>query len=248
MRPRFLLLVTAGLFLAFAGSAFGQDEARAVLDRAIKAHGGVEKINKMRATRAKTKGRIEIMDGVDFVQELVAQAPNKYREEIDLEVNGEKLKITSIFNGTKGAVEVNGKPVPLDDKIQEALRQGAEIMEISRLVTLRAKPYELSALGEAKVNDRPAVGIRVSRKGARDVNIYFDKGTGLLAKMEYRTVDQLSKKEVTEERIVRDYMKVDGLPTPKRVVVNHDGQRFLEAEVQEVQRLESIDDSEFKLP
>ena len=47
---------------------------------------------------------------------------------------------------------------------------------------LRDADFQLSPAGEVKVNDRPALGLRVSRKGWPDVNVYFDKESGLVVK------------------------------------------------------------------
>ena len=245
---RWLLLLAGGLFLVPAGMARGQDDVRSILDRAIKAHGGEEKLAKYRAGRVKTKGRIELGGGVEFTEEVAYQAPDKLREALDLEVNGEKVKVVTVINGGKAAITVNGKKLPLNDKLKEALRDSAQLLQMARLLPLRGKGFDLAPLGEVKVNDRPAVGIRVSRQGARDVNLYFDKKTGLLTKVERRAVDPMSGQEFTEERIIKEYQKVDGIAAPKRAVMRRDGERFLDAEVVEVQHLEAIDDGEFNVP
>ncbi len=41
---------------------------------------------------------------------------------------------------------------------------------------------------------------------------------------------------------------MDGVPTAKKVVVNRDGNKFMEVEVLETKRLEKLDDSEFAKP
>ena len=94
-----------------------------------------------------------------------------------------------------------------------------------------------------------ANGNKISIEAAgKDLNLYFDKATGLLAKVEKRAIDATSGKEFTEERIVLEYNKPNklGIPTPKKVVVKKDGKKFLEAEVTETTSLEKIEDSEFE--
>jgi hypothetical protein len=103
-------------------------------------------------------------------------------------------------------------------------------------------------LGEVKVKGRPAVGVTASRKGAKDINLYFDKETGLLAKVEMRRRDLMSGEEVTEERIITEYQEAEGRKVAKKVEVLRDGKAFLEAEVTEVKVLEKVDDSEFAKP
>ena len=119
-----------------------------------------------------------------------------------------------------------------------------------RLVTLvkDAKDYELSPLGEVKVEGKSAVGVLVKSKGHQDVSLFFDKETGLLAKVEYRTTEPMSGKEISEERIVLKYgdKSKEGLAMPKEVLVKRDGETFMKAEVLESKVLEKLDDSEFK--
>jgi hypothetical protein len=235
------------LALALVGHA-QDDGARAQLDRAIKAHGGAEKIGKLTASRVRSKGKLELLGGIEFNQSIAYQLPDKLREELDMEVMGQKVKTVSVFNGKKAAILVNGKPLPLTDAIKDALKDAGHLLEVVRLVKLTTPPYELSALGEARVNDRPAVGVRVARKGRKDVNLFFDKKTNLLAKVEHRVTDPLSGQEQTEERIIVEYETTGALPSAKRVVMNRDGKKFMEIEVLEVQHPDGISDDEFAVP
>ena len=78
-----------------------------------------------------------------------------------------------------------------------------KVVKLTPLV--KDKGYELSLIGESKVEDKPAVGVLVKSKDHNDVSLFFDKETGLLAKLEHRTTDPTSGKEVTEERIIVSY-------------------------------------------
>lgn len=247
MRTRLLLALTSCLCSVPVGPAHAQGDARAILDKAIKAHGGEEKLLELKAGRFKTKGKLAVGGGVEFTQEAAYQLPDKVREEVTLNVNGQQVKVVTVINGTRVSVEANGKKVPLTDALKEALKDVTALLQLNQLVPLRGTGYELSSLGEAKVNDKPAVGIRVSRKGARDVSLFFDKGTGLLTKVERRTVDPMSGQEFTEERVILEYRKVDGLPMASRVVLNRDGKPYAELDVMEAHRLKSIDDGEFNI-
>ena len=248
MRLRVFTLLSAALVLSLvtAGRA-QQDDVKALLERAGKAHGGAA-VAKFTAGKTKNKGRIEIHNGLDFTQEISYQLPNKFREEMDLEVMGQKVKSVTVYDGTKGSIEINGKPLPLNDDIKNALKEAADMFGLSRLTGLDKKGYEFSSIGEAQVNGKPALGVRISKKGVKDISMYFDKETGLTAKVERRTLDLMSGQEVTEERIILEYQKIDNIPTPKRVVVNRDGKKFLEAEVLEVKMFEKLGDNEFTVP
>jgi hypothetical protein len=63
-----------------------------------------------------------------------------------------------------------------------------------------------------------------------------------------RKRDQITKEEVTEERIIKEYQDVDGRKVAKKVEVLHDGKPYLQLELTEVKILEKVDDSEFVQP
>src|SRR5262249_51469496 len=135
----------------------------------------------------------------------------------------------------------------LSDELKEAILDVRHVLEIGQLVVLQGKKYELNLIGDDKVEGKKVVGIRVSAKNQKDVNLFFDKETGLLAKIEYRTVDPTNGNEVGEERIVTEYMKdKNGVPVPKKVLVKRDGKLLMDAEVVEFEQLEKLDDSVFE--
>jgi hypothetical protein len=70
----------------------------------------------------------------------------------------------------------------------------------------------------------------------------------LLAKTESRKLDGQTMQEVDEERIVTEYQDVDGQKAAKKLVVNHDGKKFMELEVSDIKFLDKVDDSEFQKP
>jgi hypothetical protein len=248
---RQLVSVTAALALtaALAAPAVADDGVQAILEKAIKAHGGGQNIDKNRAVQTRTKGTLHLGDGLNFTQEIKAQVPGQFREAMELDVGGNKVNVVTVFNVDKGWVSVNGMTKDLEDKILTEVKEAANLLRIARLTALKTdKTFTLSPLGETKVNDKPAVGIKVATKGFRDANLYFYKDDGLLAKIERRALDLMNNQEVNEERIITEYQDVDGLKAAKKVVVNRDGKKFMEAEVTEVKYTDKLDDSEFGKP
>ena len=247
MRRLLLLSLSAGLLLP-GPQTLAQDEVKAILERAIKAHGGADKLEKLKAFQVKAKGRLDVLGGLEFEQESSVQTPDKIKEVVRLEVDGQKLTVTTVYNGTKGWINVNGTTMDMDEKVQAAIKDALYMMSFAGLRGLKDKEFETAALGEMKVNGRPALGVKVSKKGKKDINLYFDKETGLLAKLEYQATDPMSGQEVAEERFITEYQDSDGLKMAKKVVVQRDGKKYLEAEVTEAKGLEKIDDSEFAKP
>src|SRR5262249_12779332 len=230
MRRVFVSACVAGLLLGFAADGRA-DEATDILDKAIKAHGGAEKLAKLKAVRTKTKGTLEVAGGLAFTQEVVVQLPDKFKETMDLNVMGNEVKVVTLLNKEKGSIHVNGKEQPLDDKVKAELKEASHAAQVGQLLSLKKPPFTLTVLGELKVRDKPAVGLKVSAKGFRDIDVWFDKETGRIAKVERRVLDTMSGQEVTEERFVLEYQDFNGQPVAKKVSMNRDGKKFLELEV-----------------
>lgn len=237
------------LTVYFVPAARAADEPKDILEKAIKAHGGADVLTKYKAAQTKNKGKITIPGAgeVEFTQDVSYMLPDKFKESMELKIGNQTVNTLTLVNGDKISIEVNGKAFDTPDQAKSALKDARYVMQVARLVPLKDKKYDLSIIGEDKVEGKKVVGIRVSAKDQKDVSLYFDKETWLLAKIEYRGADPTTGKEITEERIVTEYGKSkSGVPQPKKVIVKHDGKQFLEAEVVELTMLEKIDESEFK--
>jgi hypothetical protein len=174
--------------------------------------------------------------------------PDKFREDVALTVNGMNFNVITLVSGDTISIDLNGNKMEAPEAAKIALKDVGYLLKVGRLVTLvKDKGYEFSPIGEVMVEGKPALGVRVLAKDRKDINLYFDKETGLIAKLEHRTTNASTGTEVTEERIVVGYQKTkQDIPMPKKVIVKHDGKTFLEAEVLEAEFLEKIDDGQFK--
>jgi hypothetical protein len=244
------MLSTVGLLAFGANLHAADDQPKDVIAKAIKAHGGEEALTKYKAGTSSGKGKITIpgVGEVEFTQESAHMLPDKLKESLEMKVAGQNLSVLTLVNGDKMSIEANGKAIDLDDKMKDALKGVGHMLKVGKLVSLTTeKGYELSLIGEDKVENIPAIGIRVVAKGQKDINIYFDKQTNLLVKLEYRSTDPFTQNEINEERIIAEYSKnKDGIPVPKKVIVKHDSKTFLEIELSDVQYLEKLDESDFK--
>lgn len=237
------------LGLVVASILAQEDECRAILDKAMQAHGGAEKLAKVKASQAKSKGNLEIMGGIKYSGETFSLLPDKFKVVLEVEVNNMTIGITQVFNGEKFWLHVNNKTIEMSDaKLIAELKETMYAEGVGSLALLGDKKFQLAPLGEVQVQDRSAVGVRVSSKGHRDVNLYFDKKTHLLAKSEYRTTDPLTNQEVNQEKIFSDYQAVDGVQSPRKILVQQDGKRYMELEITEVRLLGTLDDSVFSKP
>jgi outer membrane lipoprotein-sorting protein len=252
MRRAVVHLVVSHCLLCAAVLALragGEGEAEAIIAKTIKAHfpKGLDMKNK--ALRMKSKGTLHIMGlDLDYAQEVAIHMPNKFRESMEMNVMNQNVAVTSVYNGKDAWIVANGKEVPINDDIRNEFKEAAENMAIMQGLFLKDKSLKFSLVGDMKVKGKDAVGVIVSREGKKDITLYLDKATGLMAKVELRKRDLMTGQEVTEERFITEYQDAQGRKVAKKVEVLRDGKPFIEAEVQEVQILPKIDDSEFTQP
>jgi outer membrane lipoprotein-sorting protein len=243
------LPVAAGLVLLLGGPVRAQDEARSVIDKAIKATGGAERLAKIKAARSKFKGTGEFEGATaTLTGESLLQFPGQMKFEAAAEIQGQTVPIIFVLNGDKVWLQVLGATTELKDEELEDAKEGLHAERVQTLVPLlEDKTFTLTPLGEVKLNMRDAVGVTVTCKGHKDVNLYFDKATGLLSKTERRALND-AQQEVTEETFFSDYKKIDGVNVPMKHLVHHDGKKYLELEVTEYSFVDRIDDAEFARP
>jgi len=237
------MLIVAGLVLAVGGRAWTADkeEARATIDRAIKATGGEEKLTKFKALTFKEKGTYYGGgEAQAYTGEYGLQLPDQFRMDIT-------RVFVSVLDGDKGWIQRSGETKEMTKEELAEAKESQYARRVERLTPLKDEAFTLSPLDEIKVNDRAAVGVKVSQKGHRDIKLYFDRESGQLVRSEQRVKNE-SGKEVTQEATFSDYKEVEGIKVPTKIVINRDGKKFVEAEVQETKVLQKLDDKLFQKP
>ena len=99
-----------------------------------------------------------------------------------------------------------------------------------------------------KVNDKNSVGVRISKEGMRDVNLWFDKKSLHLLKYDFRGLDPMSMMEVNQEKYLSGYKAIMGIQTPSHIEVHHDGKKTIDMDVTEMRYHEKLDDTHFARP
>jgi hypothetical protein len=242
-------VLAVALLLWAAGPALAQDAPRTVIERAIRAHGGQERLARARADRVKMKGTIAVGTAkVPFVSETTVQSPGQFKSVVQITNGGKTHTVVHLLDGERSKVLVDGKEQPLAPATRAQMRQTLELDQAMRLVPLLSSPaFKLSPLPDLNLNGRPAAGVRVTVGGQREMRLYFDKASGLLVKSEH-AVDGPGGKAVKQEAYYGNYREVDGQRRPGQVVAFRDGTRVMDAELVEVKSFPRIDPAEFTRP
>lgn len=247
------------LAIAFAGPAFSQADAKTVIQKAIDAHGGKEKIDKYPAAISKFKGEMSI-SGLDMTFEgKGVQGPNQYKIEILADVAGQKLSISQAVDG--GKVKVKAMlagmtlPQPEDEAAMEELKFALINQEISQLTPLVSNPkkYSIKLGSDEDVDGKKAstVDVTVKMEGdkTKEVKLYFDKDTHLLVKFSRKGLSPGASdgKEALQESVMSDFKVIEGVKVPMKVVNYVDGKKFMSMIQVEYKLLEKLDPKDVKI-
>jgi hypothetical protein len=225
--------------------------ARSILEKAIAAHGGADKLEKYQIIRSKSHGTMminnfrcavsghEIIERPDKIRQVFSALDGVIREDVIMVLNGAKLWATNCRN--KMNYELTSK------RVIDACRHEMQL-ECYCLGDFLAEGYELTNLGEFEVRGNDTIGIRATKKGQNDTSFYFHKGSYLTAKVESRVYDLGLSREADVERFILSYMTVDGVRHPQRVEVRRDRRFYSDLEITEIAPLESVDESVFAKP
>jgi hypothetical protein len=242
---RKIVCAWTGFVLLLASVNFVQSgeekDARAIINKAIKAVGGEAKLP--RAMTWKEKGTYYGMgDGLDYTGIYSVQWPGQFRMEIE-------GVFAIVIDGDKGWMQAGGETKDMK-KEELALHQfNHRAGWISSLVALKDKEFQLKTAPDAKVGDKAAAVVLVSRKDYPDVKLYFSKDSGLLIKSEFKTkAAEQEFKEVTQSAYYSNHKVVDGANLPHKLVVKRDGKVFVEAEVVEMKLAAKLDAKVFAKP
>jgi hypothetical protein len=226
-----------------------QKVAQATLDKAIKAMGGAEAVAKMKSVTWKAKAKVSV-DGTDVTtnEDWSAKGIDKYHVDFNITINSNNVDGSMVLNGDKGWSKVKDKvndlPKGLPAGFQNIFRSG-RLLHL--LPQAKEKPYELSPLGELKIDGKEAVGVRISQKDRPDVSVYFDKKSGLPLKAETRAVELDGGQELAYEVLFQDYKDFDGIKHPTKITINRDGKQAVESEISDV-KPQDLDDGLFNKP
>lgn len=243
------LAVLAAVAAGWSARAADPKDATVVLDKAVKALGGEEKLAKVTAFTWSGKGSISFggNDSEISVKNTV-QGLDHLRQEFEGDFGGNKMKGVSVLAADKGWRKVGDRGGDLDENTLKGLKQAAYLNAVPvTVLPLKGKGFKTELAGEEKVNDRPAVGVKATGPDGKEFTLYFDKETGLPAKLVAKVVG-LTGEEATQETTYSGYKEMGGIQKATKLESKRDGQKFSAQEVTEFKVLDKVDAKTFGKP
>jgi hypothetical protein len=229
--------------------AEGNKDAGAILDKAIKALGGEEKLSKIKAATWKAKGTIHIGDNEnDFTSQVTVQGVDQFRQDFEVEFNGNKVKGTTVLNGDKGWRKFGDMGGELNKDQTASQKRGAYLQVIPiTLLPLKGKDFKVKAAGEEKVGDKAAVVLTITPPDGKEFKLYFDKESGLPVKQVAKVAGFMGE-EVNQETTYGGYKELGGIKKATKIESQRDGKKFLDQEITEFKVLDKVDAKTFAEP
>jgi len=212
-----------------------------ILDKMIKAQGGIKVLEKINDTTL--TGAFEMAGmGMSGTMTVYHKEPNKIRW--DAEVMG--MMMTQAFDGetawttnpqTGSAQEMSGKPA-------ENFKRGA----LGRDTILNPEKLGITYTykGKEKIKDKDYLALEQTYSDGYKITLYVDPKTYLVYKTKGMGLNQRGV-EVEEETYVSDYKKVDEVMVAHSMIIYQDGEEFMRMTIEEVIFDSGLEDSLFSM-
>jgi len=228
-----------------AAPVAGQDlDAKAIIKKAVEAHGGEAALKKYAATSSKGSGTIKFDDkDIPATFEIAYEQPGKLRMSIGADFGVQKIAMLQIMNGDKFKSTMNGAAAKISDVEKAELKQAVVMQDLSMLYPLLGEKYTLTKEKDDKVEGKDAYVVGIVGKGFKAVKAYFDKATGLMVKHGRKGMANgpTGFVEVYEEATLSDIKKVDGVMVPYKMTVTHNAKPFMSVTMTEIRFLDKLD-------
>ena len=223
------------------GNAARADDANALIEKAVKAMGGREKLEKLQASEAKTKGTLNFGGNESPINgQATVQGLDQYRMQFEGEFGSSKIKGMTVINGKKGWRKFGDDVMELDE-------QGLQGEKRNIYLQLAVgNPTHLSGKG-FKVIKADQGAVTATGPDGKEFTIHFDAKTGLPAKL-VATVAGFTGEEVKQETTYSDYKDFGGIKKATKTESKRDGEPFLKQELVEFKALEKVDPKTFDKP
>ncbi len=239
-----LALALAAALVAQGWARASEKEARAIVDRAVRAHGGATALGKAQfSVRTDTGTQAFPGKELPFTAEVVRQLPDRVRLTVEID---KRLKMVIVLDGDKGWERAVGPAVEMSKQRVSEMQEEAYVWWLTTLVPLTRGGFTLSTLPDAKVEGEEAAGVKVVRKGRHDASLYFSKRSGLLLKVSRRVPE--AGVLFDKDYLFSAYKDFGGARLPTHEVVLLNGRRYTDVTMKDYRALTRVPEGTFGRP
>jgi hypothetical protein len=246
MRQYFGAILTMTLALVMFGTARADDQdAKSIVDKAIKALGGEEKLAKVAAYSWKSEGTVNFNGNEnDFNSHVTVKGLDHFRRES----GNDNFHIVVVLAGDKGWRKFGDDFNELEGDALANEKRGVYLQVIPiTMVALKEKGFKYETAGEEKVGDKPALILKITGPDGKDFTLSLDKESGVPVKQVAR-VRGFQGQETTSETTFDDYKDFDGIKKATKIEVKRDGETFQKMKVTDFKVLDKVEPETFTEP
>ena len=225
-------------------------DAQAVIDKAVKAMGGAEKLTKAALVTYKVKLKSATDGGAGEMTFLIIEASaGRERSEMERDAgNGEIIKSLTVMNGEKVWRKQAGKIQELNQDVALHRKRASEMFEaVRRPIILKDPHYLVKLVGEEKIGEKTAVVLDVMGTFGRDFRLSFDKESGLPIRLEAASTLP-GEPEAAITTLFTGYKEFDGIQVATRRLQARNNVKTSESEISDFQVLEKVAQGTFDEP
>jgi hypothetical protein len=250
---RFLIAALAtSLVLGFGRPALANDkEANALIDKAVKALGGAEKLGAAKAVEWKAKGKLRVNNSDNnFTNKMTSQGIDHFRNAFEGEFDGNPIKGVTVVAGDKGWRKIGDDSNKLEDDALANEKRTVYLQVTPEMPQLlKGGGFKLEVAEEEQVGGKPAAVLKVSGPDGKDFKLYFDKASGLPVRLTATVAPFYGQgEEYKQDTTYSDYKEFDGIKRATKVETKRDGMKFIESEVTAFKVLDKVDPKTFAEP
>lgn len=226
------------------------DDPKAVVEKGLKASGWDKLTSPCMTWKDSGKfsaGGIEM----NYAGDWTVQLPDKYRFDIKMKFGDMDVDFKLVANGDKVYESAAGMTQEVEGEKLKYVRNQVYAMWVQSLTPLLKDPaFRLKEVAGKDEDGKPTVGVQVDREGKPAVTLYFDKASGLLARIDLKTVNEFDGwKECTDSSHLSDWKDVGGgVKAYHKMKVLRDGKPMIESAVKDFKQPEKLDPKLFEKP
>ena len=220
-------------------------KARTVVERALKAHGGLAKVRAVKDVQ--TQGSFTVLGpqgSVDGQMAMMLKLPDKTR--IELAMLGQQG--VQVLDGARGWISSGGQVKDMSEDQAHSMRVGLKVQVLTLLRRLSDPESKIGYEGEDRVGDEMVDVLRIMDPDTGPLRVAFSKTTGLLLRLDQEEASPLTGARVQMTRVYSDFRAVNGLQVPFKTARYAGGQRLWEDTLSTVAVNQGLLDSIFRRP